>query len=144
MHDRTGWTKGRAGPKVIKGREYTNLVEFSRPCATCQKIFSIFVTNKIAAGHADSNSFGLKNCDQHRRNKASDDAELNTLRTANVTMREELSALYARDKAQFEEAQALKARLALYELPLAMEAAGNPSDGDKSANAGDNLTFPWQ
>ncbi len=66
---------------------------------TCEKLFSIFVTAKIANGHADSNSFGLKNCEEHRRNKpAADLTEIEVLRTANVTMREELTGLYARNK----------------------------------------------
>lgn len=123
MHDRTEWTKGATGPQVIKGKSYKSLTEFTRQCATCDQPFSIFVTAKIAAGHADSNSFGLKNCDLHRRNKpASDLGEIDTLRTANVTMREELQGLYERVKTQFEELQVIKARLATYELAPAMAA----------------------
>src|SRR5437868_13201993 len=101
MHDRSEWTRGPSGPQTIKTasgkmRTYANLAEFKRPCATCGELFSIYVTPKIAAGHADSNSFGLKNCEKHRRNRSlADSDELETLRTANATMREELEGLYA-------------------------------------------------
>lgn len=123
MHDRTGWTRGKSGAQVIRGRTYDNLVEFYRTCANCEKPFSIFVTAKIAAGHADSNSFGLKNCEAHRRNKASaDNGDTETLRSANVTMREELTGLYERVRMQFEELQVLKAKLSVYELGPAMHA----------------------
>ena len=121
MHDRSEWTRGTPGPKTIKGREYKNLVEFTRSCTTCGEPFSIFVTQKIANGHADSNSFALKNCDKHRRNRsATDEHEVETLRTANVTMREELTGLYASNKELFDELQIAKAKLAQYELPAAL------------------------
>lgn len=121
MHDRTQWTRGVSGPQTIKGKSYKNLIEFKRPCVTCSQSFSIFVTSKIAGGHADSNSFGLKNCEQHRRNKSiADGGETDVLRTANVTMREELTGLYVRNKQLFDEAQVLKGRLAVYELSGAM------------------------
>lgn len=113
MHDRTEWLRGPPGPKTIKGREYKNLTEFSRRCATCEAPFSIYVTDKIAAGHADSNSFGLKNCPEHRRTATrADNGEVEQLRMANSVMRQELEGLYARDKELFAENQELKARLA--------------------------------
>lgn len=121
MHDRTEWTRGTANEVKVKNRTYKNLVEFSRPCATCEKPFSIFVTKKIADGHADSNSFGLKNCPDHRRNKPIGEAG-DAVQMANNTMKEELAGLYARDKAMFAEIQELKARLAKYELGPAMAA----------------------
>lgn len=125
MHDRSEWTRGTAGPKVIGSREYKNLIDFSRPCAACGEPFSIYVTAKIANGHADSNSFALKNCPQHRRNRsAADNNELETLRTANVTMREELTGLYEQVRLQFEELQVAKAKLAKYELAPLMAAEG--------------------
>lgn len=112
MHDRTDWRRGLTGTHKIKDREYKNLTEFSRPCANCGNRFSIFVTDKIAAGHADSNSFGLKNCEQHRRSPVrADNAELERLRMANSVMKQELEGLYARDHALFAELQECKARL---------------------------------
>jgi hypothetical protein len=124
MQSREGWERAEAGPKMINGREYKNLVEFRRQCGACAKLFSIFVTEKIASGKADSNSFGLRNCEEHRRSRTkTDGVELDALRTANVTMHEELTGLYALNKTQFEEIQALKARLALYELTPAMMVA---------------------
>jgi hypothetical protein len=127
MHDRSEWERGTPGPKTIKGREYKNLIEFKRPCASCGEPFSIYVTSKIANGHADSNSFALKNCEKHRRNRsAADESEVETLRTANVTMREELTGLYEQVRTQFEELQICKAKLAQYELPAALvEQAAN-------------------
>lgn len=134
MHDRAGWTRGTSGNHVVKGRTYKHLVDFTRPCATCEKPFSIFVTQKIADGHADSHSFGLKNCPAHRRNKPADEGtELETLRMANNVMRDELAGLYVRDKELFAEVQALKARLAAYELGPAMAAA-----------AAQNNKMPWE
>jgi ribosomal protein L37E len=101
MHDRSEWTRGAPG----FGRK-KNLVEFTRPCATCGKSFAIHVTEKIADGHADTNSFGLKNCEEHRRNN----------RPAKRDLEAELAILYERDKAQFVEIQELRAKLAAYEL----------------------------
>jgi len=100
MRDRTEWTRGANG----LGRK-KNLVEFLRQCATCGAPFSILVTKRIADGEADSNSFGLKNCEEHRRsNAAARNAE------------EELAILKQRDKEQFAEIQELKAKLAAFEI----------------------------
>jgi hypothetical protein len=102
MRDRTDWTRTAEG----LGRK-KNLVQFSRPCATCGNSFSIVVTKKIADGKADSNSFGLKNCEEHRRGtKPASDLE---------TMRAELAVLKQRDKELFAENQALKAKIAALE-----------------------------
>jgi hypothetical protein len=123
QHSREPWTRGLDGPKVIKGKVYKDLVEFSRPCTSCKQPFSIFVTRKIADGQADSNSFGLKNCPEHRRNKtAAAQEETDALRMANNVMKAELEGLYARDSALFAEVQELKAKLAKYELQPAMAA----------------------
>jgi hypothetical protein len=126
MHDRTPWTRGRTGDFQLptrsgKMKTYNNLTEFTRPCLTCGQPFSIHVTGKIAAGEADSNSFGLKNCEEHRRARTTDD----TLRMSNTVMKEELAGLYSRVQEQFAEIQQLKARLAVYELQPAMEAQAN-------------------
>lgn len=59
MKDRASWELGAT--------DHRNLVEFSRPCATCGVVFSIFVTQRIASGMADTNNFGLRNCEKHRR-----------------------------------------------------------------------------
>ena len=102
MHDRTEWTRGTT-IRTTRGKE---LFEFARPCATCGKSFSVFVNQKIADGEADSNSFGLKNCEEHRRNN----------RPAKRDWEAELAVLYERDKAQVAEIQQLKAQLHAYEL----------------------------
>lgn len=173
MHDRSAWTRGRTGETEINGHTYKNLTEFYRPCATCGNNFSIYVTGRVAAGHADSNSFGLKNCEEHRRNRPKSDSDGPKLHAANVTMAEELKGLYARVQEQFEEIQRLKARLALYELPAAFAAAqteqpfttgplqmrapvapdfavygtpeaSNSMPADVQPQAPANLTYPWQ
>lgn len=91
MRDRTEWTRGADTKKVV---------EFSRPCVTCGKPFSIFVSKRIASGDADSNSFGLKNCEAHRRGKP-----------VERDLKAELAILQQRDKEQFAEIQALRAEL---------------------------------
>ena len=140
MHDRSEWTRGDAGPKTIDGKNYKNLTEFSRPCQSCGDAFSIFVTTKIANGHADSNSFALKNCPKHRRNRTpTDESEVDTLRTANVTMREELTGLYATNKELFDELQVCKAKLAQYELPAALGQAQNGTTSPSSLPK-----HPWE
>jgi hypothetical protein len=130
MQSREGWTRAEPGPKVVKGKTYKTLVEYVRGCSVCAKPFSIFVTAKIASGHSDSNSFGLRNCEEHRRSRMHADAtELSKLRTANATMADELPGLYERVRVQFEEIQVLKARLAVYELAPAMEAQSHVAYG---------------
>jgi hypothetical protein len=156
MHDRSAWTRGAAGPVTLRGKKYSNLVQYTRPCKTCGAQFSIYVTKRIDAGHADSNSFGYANCEQHRRGRTAADAgETAQLRTASATMTEELEGLYARNRQIFEELQQVKAKLAQYELPEAMQAAA----GDLNLNAlqeareafatdpsltAPPLTFPWE
>ena len=96
MRDRSEWIRGETGPQKIGTRSYKRLTEFSRPCATCKQPFSIFVTEKIAEGLADSNNFGLRNCEVHRRGAAPlDREELESLRTKDRVMADELSGLYA-------------------------------------------------
>lgn len=130
---RHGWERGASGEVKLKGRTYKDLTEFKRPCATCGNYFSIFVTAKIAEGRADSNSFGLRNCEEHRRLPVpkADSPELEQLRMENRTMKEELDGLYKRDAEHFAEIQQLKARLSKYELTPALQAAG------------DLTKFPW-
>ena len=125
MRDRSEWIRGETGPQKIGTRSYKRLTEFSRPCATCKQPFSIFVTEKIAEGLADSNNFGLRNCEVHRRGAAPiDSEELESLRTKDRVMADELSGLYAtiRD---------LKERLAKAEARPAPKAPTR------------DLTFPW-
>ena len=118
MHDRSEWTEGTTGDHRIGKRKYNNLTEYSRPCKTCGARFSIFVTKKIADGFADSNSFGLKNCEKHRRGGGTPKnvQENDTVNLVNTTMKKELEAVY-RENAE------LRARMAKYELQPAMERA---------------------
>jgi hypothetical protein len=78
-HDRSEWTRCGDGPRYIQGRNYAHLIEFRRPCKTCGEPFSIFVTPRIADEEADSNSFGLKNCELHRRGRASSKPDLHAI-----------------------------------------------------------------
>jgi hypothetical protein len=66
MQDRSAWARVAEGPKYLRGRDYSHLIEFRRPCSTCGEPFSIYVTRRIADGEADTNSFGLVNCEAHR------------------------------------------------------------------------------
>lgn len=93
-HDRTSWERCEEGPRLIGGRSYATLVEFKRPCSVCGKRFSIFVTRNIADKKADSNSFGLRNCDLHRRHRVGK-SEKAVLRSKDRIMAEELDGLYA-------------------------------------------------
>lgn len=144
MHDRSEWKRGPTGAVTIGRRTYNNLVEFTRPCATCGETFAIHVTTKIANGLADSNSFGLRNCPKHRRNRSMEmnEEEATTLRTTNITMREELAGLYAT-------IAELRAQLAKYELPAAMqqvacEPVQNTTDSKSENVPSSDLTFPWR
>lgn len=151
-HDRTGWIRGGTGEVTLQRpgkapKSYKNLTEFKRPCASCGENFSIFVTRKIADGGADSNSFGLRNCEKHRRVPLrAAGPELEELRMANRTMKEELAALYKRDQEHFAEVQQLKAQLAKYELqPAMMEFARGAVVRDLAfdVDVAPALTFPW-
>lgn len=127
MRSREGWTKiAESGPIKLKRKTYKNLVEYRRPCATCTEPFSIFVTAIVADERADSNNFGLRNCELHRHNKVTGGAVEEKTQMANSVMKAELDGCYAtiRD---------LKARLAPLELRAAMErqASSPPSPKDK-------------
>lgn len=125
MHDRTEWTKGNSGPQTIKGKSYKELTEFTRPCATCGEPFSIYVTKKIANGHADSNSFGLKNCEKHRRNKpAVDNDEIEELKRVNAVLLASLADAEKLVAQAYAELDALKAK---YELPGALQRTAEAS-----------------
>jgi len=119
FHDRSAWKRGEGGPQTIAGKNYKNLVEFSRPCKACGEPFSIFVTPKIAAGHADSNSFALKNCEKHRRGlRNANTAQLTELEQLRLTVRN----LRDECNSHISYIQELKAELMLYKPPTAREA----------------------
>jgi hypothetical protein len=93
VHDRSTWTRGGAGPRHIRGRNYKNLIEFTRPCKTCGVNFSVYVTEKIADGGGDSNVFGLRNCEIHRGSNG--DLHLVAQRGKEKMMAEELKGMYS-------------------------------------------------
>ncbi len=119
MPTKDGWTHQRDHDKVQLGRkQYRNMEEWSRPCAVCGEPFSIF-TRANGSGVVNS-SFGLRTCQSHRGERPGAvgtpaTGEVEGLRTANATMREELDGLYSvvRD---------LRERLSKYELGPAMAA----------------------
>lgn len=120
MSKRDPWQREPGAHDIERGgKKYRNLALYTRACATCGTRFGIYVSQAVADGHKSNNNFGLKNCEQHRTS-AVDRADAVALRTANATMRDELTGLYARNKAIFEELQQCKARLATYELGPAM------------------------
>lgn len=121
-NSRDAWTREfGTHERTLKGKTYRNLVQFIRPCATqgCGSRFSIYVTQAVADGHKSNNNFGLKNCELHR-NGTADREELAALRLYKHTTAAELTELYGRNKALFEELQVYKAKLATYDLPAMM------------------------
>lgn len=123
MRDRSDWKRGETGPVKLGTKSYKRLTEFSRPCATCKAPFSIYVTERIAEGLADSNNFGLKNCEAHRRGGAPlNSEEVEVLRSKDRVMSDELSGLYETIRELQTTNAGLQERLAEYELQPAMEA----------------------
>lgn len=124
MTKRDAWARTDGVHEInLKGKKYRNLVRFVRPCATCGELFAIFVSQAVANGEATNNNFGLKNCELHRQTMVNK-SEVEKIRSANVTMAAELTAVYARNKTLFEELQVVKGRLAQYELTPALAAMG--------------------
>lgn len=137
MKSRDGWERGQDGPMQLNGKSYKHLVEFKRTCASCGVPFSIFVTKKIAAGHADSNSFGLRNCGQHRRNKPGSEtgdvfAQVERERNEAWEMNTQLMATVGE----------LTRRLGQYELPAALRTVGCETV-QNTAN-GVSTKMPWE
>jgi len=93
-HDRSPWERCGDKSHYANGGRYRQLTEFKRPCGVCSEKFSIYVTRKIADGHADSNAFGLVNCELHRR-KLQGNSEKAVLRSKDRVMTQELNGLYA-------------------------------------------------
>jgi len=120
-HTRDGWTEVATHTSVVlHGKQYRNMREWCRPCVVCKSNFSAFESS----GRADANSqFSNKTCPAHRgllpalergfiawsdtlkgivpgascvstEVPAAPNEELEILRTANVTMKEELEGLY--------------------------------------------------
>lgn len=137
---RDAWARSDGTHEIQKnGRHYKNLVRFVRPCATCGEPFAIFVSQAVANGQATNNNFGLKNCELHRQTMV-DKNEVEKIRSANVTMADELTAVYARNKALFEELQVMKGRLAQYELTPALAAIGTVD----TTNGALTSKMPWE
>src|ERR1700731_2538799 len=120
-HTRGGWTEVKTHTSVVlHGKQYRNMREWSRPCVVCKSNFSAFESS----GRADANSqFSNKTCTAHRgllpalergfivwsdtlkgivpgascvstEVPTGPNEELETLRTVNATMKEELEGLY--------------------------------------------------
>ncbi len=130
---RAGWDRvpGTCEISNGKGKTYRGMVRFERPCATCGERFGIHVTQSTADGEAHNSGFGLRNCEKHRMKMVPagigvsvDAAE--KLRTANVTMKDELTGLYALNKE-------LRDRLARYEGELL-----------QNGNSQNNVKMPWE
>ena len=115
-----GWSGG--GP-VTKywGGNYVHLYRVARPCATCGAEISLDVTKGALDGSKKNAGLLLRNCPKCRAERkaggvgsrggrsrpiaeaaapvaAVDNTELEALRTANATMKEELEGLYAQIK----------------------------------------------
>lgn len=137
-----GWSGGAAVTKYYAGA-FLHLYRVTRSCKSCHAEISIDVTKRALLGQAKNAGLQLRNCPKCRADRKAGGPgsrgglsrpvaepvesgnELERLRTANATMTEELSGVYARNKELFAEVQVLKARLAVYELAPAMQAAKN-------------------
>lgn len=142
-HTREGWTEVATHTSVVlHGKQYRNMREWARPCVVCKSNFSAFES----AGRVDANSqFSNKTCPAHRgllpalergfivwsdslkgivpgascvstEVPAAPNEELEMLRTANATMKEELDGLYMQLKE-------LREQVARYEMGAAPRAA---------------------
>lgn len=135
-----GWTGGQALSKWWRG-QIIRLYTLRKPCAQCGGEMRIDVTKAALEGTAKNAGIHLKRCATCRAktkalNTSSrphvegeitkhaleqipvDVLEVDQLRTANATMKEELKGLYAQNSA-------LRERLAKYELAPAMEAVAS-------------------
>lgn len=115
-----GWTGGDPVTKYWGGN-YVHLYRLMRPCATCGAEISLDVTKGALDGTKKNAGLLLRNCPKCRAERkaggvgsrggksrptagepaevsAVDNTELETLRTANATMKEELEGLYAQIK----------------------------------------------
>lgn len=128
-----GWTGGQHVTKWWQGK-HVHLYTVRKPCAECRNIMEISVTKAALEGKVKNAGLHLARC-QHCRAKtkalgissrpktdappfeetpmigiAAETSVDESLRTANVTMKEEITALYAENKE-------LRQRLAKYEAP---------------------------
>lgn len=140
------WTGGQSFTKWWRGN-IIQLYTLKKPCGQCGAEMRIDVTRAALEGKAKNAGLHLKRCPKCRAETKArgtvsrpavegqelvhheqpapavpmdvfDKAELETLRTANAVMKEELDALYVLNRD-------LRERLAKYELAPAMEAVAN-------------------
>lgn len=132
-----GWTGGQALTKWWRGA-LVHLYTLKKPCAECKGEMRIDVTKAALEGRAKNAGLHLKRCATCRARSralntssrphvegevknpfvatpAVEGSELDQLRTANATMKEELDGLYAQNRE-------LRQRLEKYELAPAMAA----------------------
>ena len=124
-----GWSGGDPVTKYWGGN-YVHLYRVTRPCATCGAEISLHVTKGALDGSKKNAGLLLRNCPKCRAERkaggvgsrggrsrpiaeaapaaAVDNTELEALRTANATMKEELDGLYTQIKE-------LREKLARYE-----------------------------
>jgi hypothetical protein len=118
-----GWAGGEAVTKWWRGK-HLHLYRLRKNCAQCGKEMILDVTKAAIAGTAKNAGLHLTRCPECRavskggggtsrpttrtEPTAGTNDELETLRTANVTMKEELEGLYMQNKE-------LRQRLASYE-----------------------------
>lgn len=113
-----GWTYDKPVNKWFQG-QFRNAHRLTRACPTCSETIVLDVTTKALEGKATNHGLSLRRCKKCRTAlKAGSEAyavrkaavvaapvtapvnneELEALRTANATMKEELEALYAENK----------------------------------------------
>ncbi len=178
---RDGWVHRADHDSVhIGGKQYRNMREWTRPCVVCGDPVTAFEKN----GTVDASSrFGNKTCKNHRGLLPAlergfivwdaelkgivpgascvsrdvpprDDAEVEALRTANVTMKEELTGLYAQLKELRTQSVPITAAPAVpktYKLPpepLTMAESTRRMNSSQEllqkGNGQNNVKMPWE
>lgn len=95
-----GWTVEEEVDEVKLGRKtYKNMARVSRPCATCQQPFEIWVTQKCVEGRAANDSLRLRNCEAHRGAKG-DQERVKKLEAEIESLKEQIAEMDADDSAR--------------------------------------------
>jgi hypothetical protein len=164
-----GWEGGLPVTKYWNG-DYIHLYHVTRPCTSCGAVIGLDVSKKALQGTSKNSGLLLRNCPKCRAERkaggpgsrggtsrpqvtgaapdvASENVdELETLRTANKTMKEELKDLYASRTEMHAELQVLKAKLATHELQFGMQALSEtkplPRSAEPTFNGAKVVTLP--
>lgn len=120
-----GWVQIESHDRLSIGpKTYRNMVVWQRACAVCNEAFTI----PLKAGDVTNSNFGLKNCKAHRGMKPGapvQGAEFDELKKENAEYADAIGENLALIGQLRRENDALKAKLAEYELQPRMAAMQN-------------------